>query len=95
MKFFEQFNEIENPRRCLGRWYKSCAATVVKQQPLVEVQGPMDKGEYRTELSLKTSAATVDQMRERCRHHESVIFRIAPQMGLLCLSMCERFLLSK
>jgi hypothetical protein len=43
------------------------------EQPAV-AQGPADKGEYRTELSLKTSAATVDQRKnekERERERES------------------------
>lgn len=87
-------SEIENPRRCLGRWYKSCAATVVKQRAACAVvaEGPVDKGEYRTELSLKTSAATVDQTRERRKRRGAacVIPRIALQMKVLCLSMRGR-----
>jgi len=54
------------------------------EQPAV-AQGPADKGEYRTELSLKTSAATVDQTREEERERDgtaSVIPRIAPRMEL-------------
>jgi len=90
-----RFNEIENSRRCLGRWYKSCAATVVKQQPSVEVQGLMYKEEYRTELSLKTSAATVDWTQERERKREigtgTRAWFLELLSKLLCLSMSRLF----
>jgi len=49
----------------LGRWYKSCTTSVVKQQPLVEVQGPVDKGEYGARNSRQKHLLLLWTKRER------------------------------
>lgn len=76
---------IENPDRRLGRWRKSCAASVVKHRSFGSADWSKYKGEGSWKHLPRTATVTAAEQWKEQWPHGIWFLRMQFRMGLVCL----------